>query len=67
MSRSQPVSRVFFEVNNKNNFRYNLNYPTIHGGITIAKQQLYRIKEVFNKPQVNKVPMFSLFLKFDIK
>jgi hypothetical protein len=50
MSISKPVIRVLSEVDNKNNFRYNLNYPTIHGGIAIANQQLYLIKELVNKP-----------------
>jgi hypothetical protein len=67
MSLSKPVSRVFYEVDHKNNFRYNLNFPAIHGVIAIANQQLYSIKELVNKPQVNKVPRFSLFIKSKLK
>ncbi len=54
------VDRVFIQAYNEKNFTAELNYAKQYAGIAITDQQLHRLKELANNPQIGSILVFPL-------
>ncbi|MBD2252106.1 family 10 glycosylhydrolase [Nostoc parmelioides] len=52
------VDRVFIQAYNDNNFTEELNYAQKYAGIAITDQQLSRLKELVNNPNIQSILVF---------